>query len=55
MFRCTFLAALLVSTAFAQKKDKPMAFGPFIAAAGWIAMIWGQDILDHYSRAGGFG
>jgi leader peptidase (prepilin peptidase)/N-methyltransferase len=37
------------------KKDKPMAFGPFIAAAGWIALIWGQDILDYYARAGGFG
>ena len=37
------------------KKDKPMAFGPFIAAAGWIALIWGQDILDYYTRAGGFG
>jgi leader peptidase (prepilin peptidase)/N-methyltransferase len=37
------------------KKDKPMAFGPFIAAAGWIALIWGQDILDYYTRSSGFG
>ena len=27
------------------KRDKPMPFGPFIAAAGWIALIWGQDII----------
>lgn len=37
------------------KKDKPMPFGPFIAAAGWIALIWGQKIIDSYLRAGGFG
>jgi leader peptidase (prepilin peptidase)/N-methyltransferase len=38
-----------------MKKDKPMPFGPFIAAAGWIALIWGEQILDFYSRSGGFG
>ncbi|MBT8048823.1 MAG: prepilin peptidase [Xanthomonadales bacterium] len=37
------------------KKDKPMPFGPFIAAAGWIALIWGQQIIDSYIRSGGFG
>ena len=37
------------------KKDKPMPFGPFIAAAGWIALIWGQKIIDSYARSGGFG
>lgn len=37
------------------KKDKPMPFGPFIAAAGWIALIWGEQITDFYSRSGGFG
>ncbi len=31
-------------------REKPMPFGPFIAAAGWIAMIWGQQIMDHYTR-----
>ena len=37
------------------KKDKPMPFGPFIAAAGWIALIWGERIIDFYTRSGGFG
>ncbi len=37
------------------KRDKPMPFGPFIAAAGWIALIWGQRIIDFYSRSGQFG
>jgi len=34
-------------------RDNPMPFGPFIAAAGWIALIWGQQILDAYNRFGG--
>ena len=37
------------------KKDKPIPFGPFIAAAGWIALIWGEQIIDFYTRSGGFG
>jgi leader peptidase (prepilin peptidase)/N-methyltransferase len=37
------------------KRDKPMPFGPFIAAAGWIAMILGERIMDFYSSSGGFG
>lgn len=36
-------------------RDKPMAFGPFIAAAGWIALIWGRDIVDFYTRSSAFG
>jgi leader peptidase (prepilin peptidase)/N-methyltransferase len=37
------------------RKDKPMPFGPFIAAAGWIALIWGERIIDLYTRSGRFG
>lgn len=36
-------------------RDKPMPFGPFIAAAGWIALIWGQRIIDLYTGSGSFG
>jgi leader peptidase (prepilin peptidase)/N-methyltransferase len=35
-------------------KGKPMPFGPFIAAAGWVAVIWGQEIADHYLKTAGF-
>jgi leader peptidase (prepilin peptidase)/N-methyltransferase len=37
------------------KRDKPMPFGPFIAAAGWIVLIWGEPIIDRYLRSGAFG
>jgi len=36
-------------------RDKPMPFGPFIAAAGWIALIWGDQIINFYGRSAGFG
>jgi leader peptidase (prepilin peptidase)/N-methyltransferase len=37
------------------KRDRPMPFGPFIAAAGWIALIWGRDIIDFYTHSSAFG
>jgi len=37
------------------KKDRPMPFGPFIAAAGWIALVWGDRIMGFYSSSGAFG
>ncbi|MCU7987203.1 prepilin peptidase [Shewanella sp. SW24] len=30
------------------KQGNPIPFGPYIAAAGWIALIWGQSIVDWY-------
>ncbi|MFK3977341.1 prepilin peptidase [Shewanella vesiculosa] len=29
-------------------KGNPIPFGPYIAAAGWIALVWGHDILNWY-------
>ncbi|TAN51051.1 MAG: prepilin peptidase [Methylococcaceae bacterium] len=31
-------------------RNVPIPFGPFLAAAGWIALMWGQKILDFYLR-----
>ncbi|TXH04420.1 MAG: prepilin peptidase [Nevskiaceae bacterium] len=31
-----------------QGRDIPMAFGPYLAAAGWIALIWGHEITAAY-------
>jgi len=35
-----------------QGKDKatPIPFGPYIAAAGWIAMLWGDHLTGAYLR-----
>ncbi|MDZ4728726.1 MAG: A24 family peptidase [Xanthomonadales bacterium] len=37
------------------QRDKPMPFGPFIAAAGWITLIWGEKLLDYYTQSSQFG
>ena len=29
-------------------RDVPIPFGPYLAAAGWIAMLWGEAIADGY-------
>jgi leader peptidase (prepilin peptidase)/N-methyltransferase len=26
----------------------PIPYGPYLAIAGWIAMLWGHDIIHHY-------
>ena len=34
-------------------KQKPIPFGPYLAAAGWIALIWGSDITRAYLNFSG--
>ncbi len=29
-------------------RDIPIAFGPYLAMAGWICLFWGQTLFDHY-------
>ena len=31
-----------------RKENQPFAFGPYIAIAGWIAFIWGEQIMKVY-------
>jgi len=31
-----------------QNKDKPIPFGPYLAIAGWIAMLYGDELIDYY-------
>ncbi|MDP2714775.1 A24 family peptidase [Rheinheimera sp.] len=33
-----------------KSKATPIPFGPYIAAAGWIAMLWGTQITNSYLR-----
>jgi leader peptidase (prepilin peptidase)/N-methyltransferase len=30
--------------------NQPMPFGPFLAAAGWLTLLWGNDIIGLYLR-----
>jgi len=33
-----------------KNKATPIPFGPYIAAAGWIALLWGEQITSAYLR-----
>ena len=33
-----------------QDKNTPIPFGPYLAAAGWIAALWGEPLMLAYSR-----
>ena len=34
--------------ALGRDRQVPIAFGPYLAIAGWIALFWGQGIVDAY-------
>jgi leader peptidase (prepilin peptidase)/N-methyltransferase len=34
-------------------RDHPIPFGPFLCIAGWIAMLWGQVLIDNYLHFAG--
>jgi leader peptidase (prepilin peptidase) / N-methyltransferase len=33
-----------------RDRQLPIPFGPYLAAAGWIAMLWGPDLVAAWSR-----
>ena len=53
----TFVGAVVgIVGVVIKSKDRqiPIAFGPFLAMAGWIALIWGDKILENYLSLFGF-
>lgn len=38
-----------------QQRDTPIPFGPFLAAAGWISLMWGEQINTTYLQLTGLG
>jgi leader peptidase (prepilin peptidase)/N-methyltransferase len=32
-------------------KDIPIPFGPYLAMAGWIVLLWGDTLMSRYSSA----
>ena len=35
-----------------HRRENPLPFGPYLAAAGFIAILWGRDLMDAWWRAG---
>ncbi len=33
-------------------RDRPMPFGPYLAAAGFIALLWGRELMDAWLQSG---
>lgn len=33
---------------YGRDKNIPMPFGPYLAIAGWLAFLWGDQIIDYY-------
>ncbi|MCL4315732.1 MAG: A24 family peptidase [Gammaproteobacteria bacterium] len=36
-----------------RDKNIPIPFGPYLAAAGWLALIWGKELTSAYLRLAG--
>ena len=34
-------------------KEIPIPFGPYLAAAGWISLLWGDLIIEAYRNSAG--
>ncbi|WP_339374112.1 prepilin peptidase [Pelagibaculum spongiae] len=49
---CSSLVGAVVGIALialqGRDKSKPIPFGPFLAAAGWICLLWGDQIINFY-------
>ncbi|MBT4162283.1 MAG: prepilin peptidase [Gammaproteobacteria bacterium] len=45
-FAGAVIGGLLIATGWSR--DKPIKFGPFLAVAGWIALMWGNDLISMY-------
>jgi leader peptidase (prepilin peptidase) / N-methyltransferase len=42
------LVGVALMMRFGRDRNVPMAFGPYLAAAGWIMLMWGPEIVGGY-------
>ncbi|WP_226662647.1 prepilin peptidase [Microbulbifer aggregans] len=47
------LVGILWTLISGRDKNLPIAFGPYLAGAAWIAMLWGEQIIGWYFRISG--
>ena len=47
------LVGILWTLISGRDKNLPIAFGPYLAGAAWIAMLWGELIMGWYFRVSG--
>ncbi len=48
-------AVLGIAMILLRGRDRaaPIPFGPYLAAAGWLAMMYGDSLVDGYLRVSG--
>jgi leader peptidase (prepilin peptidase)/N-methyltransferase len=44
------IAGIAMIMLLGRDRQLPIPFGPYLAAAGWIAMIWGPELVLAWSR-----
>lgn len=42
------IIGILLMAAAGRESSKPIPFGPFLASAGWIALVWGEGLINQY-------
>jgi len=47
------LMGILMIVARGRDRALPMPFGPYLAAAGWLAMMYGEPLMNSYLRLSG--
>jgi leader peptidase (prepilin peptidase)/N-methyltransferase len=47
------LLGILMIVLRGRDRSAPMPFGPYLAAAGWLAMMYGDELVDSYLRVSG--
>jgi leader peptidase (prepilin peptidase)/N-methyltransferase len=47
------LLGILMIVLRGRDRSAPMPFGPYLAAAGWLAMMYGDDLVSTYLRVSG--
>ncbi len=47
------VVGILLITVQGRDRQTPIPFGPYLAAAGWIAMLWGEQIKTTYLNYSG--
>ena len=44
------VVGIVMIVALGRDRQIPIPFGPYLAAAGWIALMWGEDIVQSYLK-----
>lgn len=48
------ILGIIILKARGDSNATPLPFGPYLAIAGWIALIWGETITNQYLQFAGF-